>query len=390
MSTTPTIVPGPATMPVLPYLSTPPGTQPSKPSPLPSPATLDPNESIDQSIIDLGEHTLRLVTTNSNTLSPPALRPFTPTFEATYSPSITSNLTPYPSLNMLESETQTNMAMPGAFSDIAPKFRMNYKSPPLTPQATSPPAFIFGSPEHRVSNAQFNSAAAAVLAEMNSRLGLVGTEKEVGVELLQKRGPSVPTTPLFSYLDKKLPQEITAKFDKAHEKQFEQMEGIGDWFARRAGDIAGKQTAPLSRKRKSNVLDDPSRKPILPSRAKGRRVSRVVTPATRKSLVAEAEKEETEERHVKRVKISNIEGGDPRPPEQKVERDSSMEIDHEDENINAESEKQREKERAAIRRRLEISRERRRSSMGKVTVGANKPPLIPNQRKYFDVITVVK
>ncbi|KIJ27966.1 hypothetical protein M422DRAFT_54808 [Sphaerobolus stellatus SS14] len=229
---------GPASMPVLPGLTTPAtpppaeSQQPWKPSPLPSPATGCGDTSISESIIEMGEHTIRLVKNDNSIPSPPALRPFIPTFEATYSPESVSRIKPYPSLAEFQQPQQPAQAdpesdppLPGGWGAPA--------APKRSAVPSSPPPFVFGSPVARVSNTQFNSAAQSVLAEMNARLGIVGTEDEVGIDLLTNRGKVAPAVSIFGNLDTKPKTEIATKFDKLHEKEFQRMEGIGDWFARK-------------------------------------------------------------------------------------------------------------------------------------------------------------
>ncbi|KAF8584616.1 hypothetical protein K439DRAFT_1660687 [Ramaria rubella] len=341
---------------------------------LPSPVRLDADDSQDQSMLDLGASTIRLVTTAPLAPSPPALRPFTPNFEPTYSPDTSSIPSSYPPLPTNE---DSHLPLPGAFPGT---FGTPSNPSKLSTPVTQP--FLFGSPAHQISNTQFNSAAASVLAEMNARLGLTGTSNAVGLDLLQNRRAGDQPAPLFSG-NGRTKTDVTNKFDKAHEREFQKMEGLGEWYARRNAASPGKsdsQGAEVGRKRKSDALGGPHRKAIGPSNPRARRSSRVVTTGTRRSLVAAAEAEDANERRTKRVRISVVEGGDSTkagPAEAENQKDFSMDADEEKDKTNEE----KEKERAAIKKRLEISRARRRSSMGRVSVGGGKPPLIPNQPK---------
>ena len=325
---------------------------------LPSPQPLDADDSRDQSMLDLGASTIRLVTTTQTAPSPPVLRPFTPTFDPAYSPGTPTAPLPSPSPPLL----------PGSFLDVP--------STPFHPPKVSSPIpqpFLFGSPAHRISNKEFNSAATSVLAEMNARLGLIGTSNEVGLDLLQNRR-NAEAAPVPDSQDRPK-TDLTKMFDRAHERQFQKMEGLGEWYARRNGASPGK--LDTNKKRKSDTLGGPHGVPIRPSNPRGRRASRVVTPGTRRSLVAVAAAEETDGRKAKRVRISAVEGGDKRTGavDDKNKDEDDMDEDEEQGKMNEE----RERERAAIKKKLEISRARRRSSMGRVSVGGGKPPLIPNQ-----------
>jgi hypothetical protein len=51
--------------------------------------------------------------------------------------------------------------------------------------ADKSPSFVFGSPRHSVSNTQFGDAAAAVLREMNARMGITSPAQAVSIEQLQ-------------------------------------------------------------------------------------------------------------------------------------------------------------------------------------------------------------
>lgn len=344
-----------ATMEQVPELTTPIKT---RPSPLPSPATGNENDTRDVSIRDLGESTIRLVSTAISVPSPPALRPFTPTFEACYSPESQAS----PSRRRMALD---DPSLPGAFPGMI--------STPSKPdlQTPAPPSFVFGSPAYQTSNTQFHSAAASVLAEMNARLGLTGTTNEVGINILDKKNTQTSLlTPLSSQMDKPK-TDITHKFDKVHEQQFQQMEGIGDWYARKhekamAEDIPNK-------KRKSDALAGPSKRVVRPSN--GRRSSR----GQALRVVSQTVDEHSKERQAKRPKISFVD----KPGTVQIRENApEPKVDSMEGTENQQTEEEKEKERNAIKKRLEVSRARRRSSMGRVSVGANKPALIPNQGKY--------
>ena len=299
---------------------------------LPEPEPLDADDSRDQSMLGLGASTVRLVTTALTAPSPPALRPFTPSFEPAYSPGSPYVPSIYPRLPV---DSSTDPVLPGAFSQSI--------STPSTQPASSadsrPPTqpFLFGSPAHKISNTQFHSAAESVLAEMNNRLGLTGTSDALGLDLLQSR-PAPVAGPV---LQDKLCTGVTRKFDLAHEREFERMEGLGAWYAKR--NAVSPANDP-SKKRKSDVLGGAPRRPIGPSNARARRMSRVVTPGTRRSLVAAAEVEETEGTRAKRVRISVVE-----TKRAQVAADAG-DSDGDDMNVDQHANVERERERAAIKK----------------------------------------
>lgn len=86
----------------------------------------------------------------------------------------------------------------------------------------SPPHFVFGSPANTgVSNAQFGNAAAAILEEMNKRLGL--DTGSTGAARLGKDGKfdfgEIPVTP--TTLEFKPKTGAGGRFEKVHGKVFD-------------------------------------------------------------------------------------------------------------------------------------------------------------------------
>lgn len=93
---------------------------------------------------------------------------------------------------------------------------------PGTPTlAPSPAPFVFGSPAHAVTNTQFDDAAAAVLAEMNRRLGVkpsdVGARITEGGKIDFGIAPGHSTNAVHTGNKK----EEGGRFGKAHGKQFQ-------------------------------------------------------------------------------------------------------------------------------------------------------------------------
>ena len=85
----------------------------------------------------------------------------------------------------------------------------------------SPPKFIFGSPANAVSNAEFGNAAAAILEEMNKRLGLTSdapAAMKMGADGNLDFGELTPSGKSTLNLTK--PKFDDARFGRVHEKVF--------------------------------------------------------------------------------------------------------------------------------------------------------------------------
>jgi hypothetical protein len=208
-----------------------------------------------------------------------------------------------------------------------------------------------------VSNAQFDAAASSVLEEMNRRLGMKGTAA-IPSSILQGRelGKAQETLEAAERARAEIrsarPIKSPKRFSNAHSKQFAKMESIADYATRRDKQKSGasESLGPIERKRKSGVLDDSLRKPFSPKRG-----------GMPGGFGGDDEEEEKEgpTREAKRVRVSEAPGVDagdaPRvkiaDTEEKTKQDQS------------------EKEKEAIKRKLEASRARRRSSKGRPSVG---------------------
>ncbi|EPQ51766.1 hypothetical protein GLOTRDRAFT_140767 [Gloeophyllum trabeum ATCC 11539] len=218
-----------------------------------------------------------------------------------------------------------------------------------SPRPSEP--FIFGSPspKHRVSNAQFQAAAASVLEEMNRRLGLAG-EHAVGLEILEHRrgGAADRTAPEEQGSPGKF--KIKEKFDEVHQREFEKMPSIASYAARHAG-----------RKRKSAAMEERRPAPAPASKA------RVISVGNRKKVQAEAasSEDEGERRSSKRPRMAE--------EVKEVAGNTSAAAQKEEK----EAQKDKEKEREAIKRRLAINKAKRRSSRGRPSIGVAKPPVKP-------------
>ncbi|KAJ3798266.1 hypothetical protein GGU11DRAFT_781554 [Lentinula aff. detonsa] len=249
--------------------------------------------------------------------------------------------------------------------------------------------FVFGSPlpQHRVSNVQFQTAAASVLEEMNRRLLADGVET-VGTSLIsnlelgtrsnlnpdsQKKYTDREIKPLRkSFGAHAAKKEVKEKFDKAHEEQFDGMESIAGYLNRRnnhnhssstAGAGPSNEPVQIGKKRKSSAIDDVRPAPV-------KRPSTRVISNTRRTVPGGFGDEEEEE-----------------PVGKKARVEFSGQEDIEGKEVEKPILEKSEKEREAIRRKLEMNRARRRSSaangrasMGRarVSMGRNgKPPPKP-------------
>jgi hypothetical protein len=146
------------------------------------------------------------------------------------------------------------------------------------------------------------------------------------------------------------------RFSDAHNKEFAKMESIVDYAARRNGDT--ETLGPIERKRKSNVFDDA-------------RNQRFANAGMKRSGMPGGfggddggEVDEDAAPQAKRARISEAPGGDAgEAPRVKIADTEQVRADETD------------KEKEAIKRKLEASRARRRSSRGRPSVGG-RPSLV--------------
>lgn len=254
--------------------------------------------------------------------------------------------------------------------EAAPEAKMS--SANEASQLASEP-FVFGSPnpKHCVSNAQFQSAAASVLEEMNKRLEEEGVESiNSGIVGGLRQGPSSKMSksnrPIKPLRKSAVGVEVKQKFDKAHEAQFNKMESIGAYWNRKmaTGSTSSKKSTAheepikIGAKRKSNVLGDsdeprrPSKQPARPSAAE----TRVISNGRRAAAMPGGFGDDTGEdgpaddasHGGKRAKVDFTVDPTPHPVPDRTE-----------------------KEREAIRRKLEMNKARRRSSgaQGRASMG---------------------
>jgi hypothetical protein len=222
-----------------------------------------------------------------------------------------------------------------------------------------------------------------VLDEMNKRLAGEGVTG-VGLDILDpsKRCGRRPDLGADSGESRKM--TAGERFNRMHEQEFEKMDSIASHYA------AKRDSPERPKKRKSSIADVPAGK----QRPSGVRPggTRVISQGARRKMAipgglgAEEDDEELEggRRASKRPKVEGdadqhaVEKGKrvsiaPSPP---IDRDISL-VGQDSESDKEEKRKQ--KERDAIRRKLELNKARRRSSMGRVSVSGGKAPLIPNR-----------
>ncbi|KAI0059982.1 hypothetical protein BV25DRAFT_1002327 [Artomyces pyxidatus] len=215
--------------------------------------------------------------------------------------------------------------------------------------------FIFGSPlpQHNVSNKAFGNAAATVLEEMNRRLSAVGGQK-VGMELLERSQPANTDGGGSIFGDLGSLSKVD-RFEKAHNAQFNKMDSILTHYA-------AKRAAPASKKRKSSVLG----RGAAPAKKRVSAETRVISAGGRKRMGIPGgfgDEDEDEEdidngeesrRMSKRVRVLEGDGG--------MDKGKRVSIAPTEKD-----KKKAEKERDAVRRALDAKREKRRSSIRRVS-----------------------
>lgn len=269
--------------------------------------------------------------------------------------------------------------MPGSLSFASP----HTPAKQLAVPAKAEP-FIFGSPlpQHNVTNTQFKSAAASVLEEMNKRLREEGVEG-VGMDLISKLQPGAHSNGV-GMLTNRDPKPllktngIKEKFEKMHEEEFKKMEGI-DGLVKRRNMSPQKDTGSgresivaLGKKRKSSVLGhgagrDRYGRRVGGDAAAGRiSATRVISTGRRPRVLPgsfgddDGEDSDNEEgdhfEELNEVKDKRARFEPPSVDESGKDKEAEEKMEEE--------RKQKEKEKEAIRRKLEMNKARRRSSVG--------------------------
>ncbi|KAK7062844.1 hypothetical protein VNI00_000340 [Paramarasmius palmivorus] len=285
----------------------------------------------------------------------PQLKPFKPTFDLVMGSPGGANERIYPALPMDDlvydspvkrtgMGKQVSETLPGALPSTSSTTPPETLAPPTEP-------IIFGSPNPRnrpsVTNDQFKTS---MLELLNQKLAQEGTE-QVDASLIRPGVHTKLNVDGSPRMTKPLPKprtSVTNRFDRMHEKEFAKMEGIDAYMNRKnaVNGIVPSAPAPVAgRKRKSSVLGP---------QADGGSVAAVKKPkpTVPGGFGDDDDDESEEERGGKKARVEFAEGkkGD-------------------EEEIDDEQERERlQKEREAIRRKLAMNREKRRSS-GRVSVG---------------------
>jgi len=257
-------------------------------------------------------------------------------------------------------EADADVPMPGSLTFQPPKTpapstpftRLDVPSKPIEP-------FIFGSPlpQHNVSNAQFKSAATNVLEEMNKRLQVDGVQG-VGMEIIGKLQPGAHADgvkPLVDREMKHMPKGsgMTEKFEKMHEEEFKKMEGI-DGFSRRRG-ISPKKSGGNGAGR-----DRFGRR--VGGAPAGRLSEKIIANGKKPRVLPGSFDNEDDDEDNDHGKMEEKIGGGHEANEDKEREDAEREKEEE----------RKRKEREAIKRKLELNKARRKSSVGvagRVSVG---------------------
>ncbi|CAE6359433.1 unnamed protein product [Rhizoctonia solani] len=102
-------------------------------------------------------------------------------------------------------------------------------------------SFVFGSPQHSVTNAEFGDAAAAVLREMNARMGVTNTSQALNIQQLHDVMSNVgkPASPI------KTEAKSDVRFVASHDKEFAKMDSIANHFSVRSRKRKSEHTADV-------------------------------------------------------------------------------------------------------------------------------------------------
>ncbi|THH27273.1 hypothetical protein EUX98_g6915 [Antrodiella citrinella] len=380
--------------------------------------------------------TIRLISSTSREIvaSPPKLKPFEPAFDLIMSPNMGRpghrvNVWPaspgaqgrlYPSLDelmavdtapgglsppvsALSAVKRASLTMPSdnANDIFSPKKHIPAAPAPLASLSMprSEP-FLFGSPlptnRPRTSNADFDKAAASVLSEMNKRLAESGVQG-VDVTALNKRMSNHNADVFggqFSATTRQRTDSAAARFAKAHDDAFSKMDSIATHYAARRGAppaASGSALAPpqtQSNKRKSDALGlGPAPGPT--KRKSSAANARVISNGVRKKMIpggfGDEEVEDDEEEAVedagdrrssKRIRVA--EGTDVHKGGRRVSLLATVTGDDETEADRAREERKRE----VMKKKLDESRARRRSSRARVSVGGKAVPIKPKASRF--------
>ena len=220
-----------------------------------------------------------------------------------------------------------------------------------------------------MSNLQFRTAAQSVLDDMNKRLAEEGVET-VDVNVLNNRRTT--TEKSIEKQESNGRARVGDVFDKIHQKEFDKMDSITSHYAAKRSAPSTVAQPILLQKRKSSLVVK-ERKSGVPAARHRPNGSRVVSGASVKILPGDFGEEGDEDEDVadrrmsKRPRVEREESDAPAQPE-KISSGPTPDL---------EEEAQKQKEREAIRRRLEHNKAKRRSSMGRPSLGRAPPRELP-------------
>ncbi|KAF8843473.1 hypothetical protein BDN67DRAFT_1000891 [Paxillus ammoniavirescens] len=224
--------------------------------------------------------------------------------------------------------------------------------------------FIFGSPlpQHSMSNHQFRTTAQVVLDEMNKRLAEEGVEG-VDIDVLNNRQKATEGKG-----EEKVTLGVGDMFEEIHQREFNKMDSIATHYAAKRGVQSNPHKPIVSKKRKSSLVVK-ERKSGVPTTQHRPSGVRVASGASSKKMLPggfgdeDDDDEIVDRRMSKRPRIDREEpSGSDAPAQPKRVSLAPLPSD-------AEEEAQKQKEREAIRRRLEHNKAKRRSSMGRPSLG---------------------
>lgn len=244
--------------------------------------------------------------------------------------------------------------------------------------------FIFGSPnpQHRLSNTQFRSAAQSVLDDMNARLRSEGVAS-VDFDVLRRQQQTMSKHPITEDLQQEKKASSSQLFDQAHQAQFDKMDSITSHYAARRGLLSSAEAAPVLGKRKTtagpaSIIGKTRKSSVVVKKDRVPSTSSVRLRPVPKKVVPEGfgsndddddseeeDEQENDRRKSKRFRIDPIE-------DTELEREETKKL----------------KEREAIRRKLDANKAKRRSSMGRPSIGKGVQP--PKQTSRFGFLSSAK
>ncbi|KIJ16450.1 hypothetical protein PAXINDRAFT_168567 [Paxillus involutus ATCC 200175] len=213
-----------------------------------------------------------------------------------------------------------------------------------------------------MSNHQFRTTAQVVLDEMNKRLAEEGVEG-VDIDVLNNRQKATEGKG-----EEKVALGVGDMFEEVHQREFNKMDSIATHYAAKRGVQSNPHKPIVSKKRKSSLVVKERRSGVPATQHRPSGV-RVASGASSKKILPggfgdeDDEDEVVDRRMSKRPRIDREEpSGSDAPAQPKRVSLAPPPSD-------AEEEAHKQKEREAIRRRLEHNKAKRRSSMGRPSLG---------------------